>query len=314
MIPVYQGGAALLECLSSVEASSPAPDWTVVVDNASTDGAVEDVVRRYPWVEVIRNPENRGFGMACNQGIERTFELGADYILLLNQDARLEPGTLASMVSLAQSEPRAAAVGCRTLSPPVGVGAPTLLYAGSWKTWLPLWQRIPGIGQPAEAAPSEPCMVHYVWGHAMLLRAAAVRSVGSFDPGFFMYYEDLDLCDRLQSAGWTAWSDNRVVVWHAVPDAGRSKQSESWRWQMKSESSRIFYRRRHGRLGADLLWILTGFREAIHLAGHARWPALRHLLHAIWLVLQGAPPARPPFALPTRTQLGGVATPPQDCR
>lgn len=288
VIPAYEGGPDLPACLASIAASSLQPSAVVVVDNASTDGSVEAAQRRFPGIDVIGNATNRGFGAACNQGIERALERGDDFVLLLNQDALLEAETLASMVALAADRPRAGVVGAKTLSPRRAPdGAPILLYDGAWRSRLPLWQRIPGIGRSSREAGSAPRRVDYVWGHGMLLRSEALRAVGAFDPGFFMYFEDLDLCRRMQAAGWEIWCDSRAVMWHAVADGARATRSETWRWQMKMTSARHFHRKHYGRKEADLLWVLTAAREAVSLVRNGHGAAAGHLLQAWWKVARG---------------------------
>ena len=127
----------------------------------------------------------------------------------------------------------------------------------------------------------------------MLLRGAALREVGAFDPGYFMYYEDLDLCWRFQKAGWQNWCDSRAVTWHHIENASRSVSSERWRWQMKATSKRHFYRKHAKWYAADLLWLLTCSREMIHLLGNRYWTASWHLLRAVFRVACGFPEARP---------------------
>jgi len=285
VIPAYEGGQDLLDCLASVMAGELRPAAVVVVDNASTDGSVEQAHRRYPAIEVVRNVANRGFGAACNQGIERALARGHEFVLLLNQDALLEPATLGSMVALAAAHPRAGVVGAKTLSPRLAPdGAPILLYNGAWRSRLPLWQRIPGIGRSSRAASAVPLEVDYVWGHGMLLRSRALEQVGAFDPGFFMYFEDLDLCRRVQAAGWEIWCDSRAVIRHAVADGARATTSEPWRWEMKVTSARHFYRKYDAPHRADVLWALTAMREAASLLRNGHASAARHLLQALWKV------------------------------
>jgi N-acetylglucosaminyl-diphospho-decaprenol L-rhamnosyltransferase len=295
VIPAYQGGEPLVECLATVEASEPPPDWVCVVDNASRDGSIERASQRFPRVEFVRNASNLGFGAACNHGLEQAIARDATFVLLLNQDAALEPTTLASMVSLARQQPRAGAIGCLTLAPPTAAGAPPrVLYNGAWKRWLALWQRIPGIGREHSPGDQHVREVDFVWGHAMLLRSSALREVGLFDRRFFMYMEDLDLCDRLQRAGWQIWCDSRTVCWHAIADSARGGNSDDWRWQMKLESIRVYYRKRHSKWLADLLWLLTALRECVSLLADGHWRASGHVLLGMGRCAWGTPPARPP--------------------
>lgn len=283
VIPAYQGGTDLLACLASVAASRPAPDAVWLVDNASRDGSIEAAMARFPDVQLLRHSANLGFGAACNQGLQRAWAAGCDFALLLNQDATLEPGALASLLDCAAAHPHAGIIGAKTLSPELAPdGTPLLLYAGAWRTRLPLWQRIPGIGGSSRNLDPTPIQVDYVWGHAMLLRRQTIEQVGAFDPGFFMYFEDLDLCRRAAEHGWEIWCDNRAVAWHAIEDGSRARGSSLLRWRWKQASARYFHRKHYPRLTADLLWAMTMLREAVSLLRHRHFVAAAHLVRA-WL-------------------------------
>jgi GT2 family glycosyltransferase len=282
VIPAFEGGAALHACLNSVVRLPQESLQAIVVDNASTDGSVDSAEESFPEIIFLRNKKNRGFGKACNQGISLAMERGADLVLLLNQDAQLDGQSLSSMLELADRIPKAAAIGCRTYSgDPEHPEEARLLYCGAWKSWLPLWQRVPGIGQPFSRTSDPPMQVDYVWGHTMMLRCAALREVGSFDPGFFMYYEDLELCERLKKNGWQIWCDTQAVSWHRIDDPSRAGKSELWRWQLKQESCRHCYRLQSYRLPSDMLWLFTAAREGVSLLRNGYLRAAGHLLIAV---------------------------------
>lgn len=281
VIPAYQGGQELLEAVASIWASHWRPEEVIVVDNGSEDGSIEALRDRFPDVRLLCHGSNLGFGAACNRGLELARRLGHRFTLLLNQDARLDQDTLGSLLELACRQPRAAAIGCLTLSSHSrSEGLSRILYNGSWRRWLPTWQRLQDLGGSAASAERQPRQVDYVWGHAMLLRLEALSEPGPFDPGFFMYYEDLDLCWRLQQAGWEIWCDSRVVVWHRQSDPARAQASCLRRWQMKAASSRYFYRKRHRRMPADALWLLHNLRELMPLVLAGHWAAVGHIARA----------------------------------
>jgi GT2 family glycosyltransferase len=131
----------------------------------------------------------------------------------------------------------------------------------------------------------------------MLLNCQALESVGQFDPRYFMYYEDLDLCWRLEQAGWELWCDSRAVIQHAMEDGARARQSQLWRWRMKASSSRYFYRKRHRRPWADGQWLLASMVEGYWLVrgGHGR--AMAHLLQATWEEISNSGTPRMPSPL-----------------
>jgi N-acetylglucosaminyl-diphospho-decaprenol L-rhamnosyltransferase len=289
VIPAHRGGTALLEAIGSLVAGELMPDWIVVVDNARDDDSVDRAVAAFPAIETVRNGRNLGFGRACNQGIERLRARGAEFIFLLNQDATVDPGTLQSLRSLARSHPRAAAIGPKTISSVAFEGErPILLYNGSWRTALPLWQRVPGVDRVEHSSDLQPVEVDFAWGHAMLLRGPALDEVGTFDPAFFMYYEDLDLCDRLRSAGWQIWCDRRAIARHAIADPSRAERSELQRWRWKRESGRHYCRKRWSWPLADALWLASTGRELASLCRRRKWTAAVQLVRA----MAGDRPAR----------------------
>jgi N-acetylglucosaminyl-diphospho-decaprenol L-rhamnosyltransferase len=293
VIPSFQGGDSLLECLGTLAKSSYPPQCTIVIDNASTDGSVEAAMQTFPNVEFYVNDENEGFGASCNRGMQIGLDRDVDYIFLLNQDALLEVETLESLVSLAQRIPKAGALGPKTLclamshTSSSSVRTPKLHYNGAYRTWLPLWQRIPGYGKPDNPSDNQPRQVDYLWGHAMLLRSDALREVGLFDPGFFMYCEDLDLCLRLQRAGWQTWCDSAALTWHGLDDEAKKEKSEPWRWYLKQSSSHYFYHKTYRPWHAQVLWLLTALRESISLARHRQWKSVCDLFGAVWKILIG---------------------------
>jgi len=285
VIPVYRAGPELLDAIASVLGGTLAPAWIILVDNASGLDEVDRAAAAFPAIEVVRNDENLGFGQACNQGIGRLRERGAEFVLLLNQDATLAPDALASLVALAEARPRAAAIGPKTLSSVTVDGAvPVVLYDGAFRTAFPLWQRLPGIGQPDRAGDDRPLRVDFVWGHAMLLRVAALAEVGDFDPAFFMYCEDLDLCDRVRRAGWEVWCDRRAIARHAIDDPSRASKSELRRWRWKQASGRHFCRARWRWPLADAIWLASTCRELANLCRRGHGRAAGHLVRATWEV------------------------------
>ena len=281
VIPAYQGGDRLLDCIRSLQASTCTSMKILIVDNASTDGSIENVEQLFASVEVMRNPENAGFGAACNRGIEVAMQRQDSYVLLINQDTTVAPRMVEQLVDFADQSPQAGVVGPKTLSTrPMPDGSPRLLYAGAWRTWLPLWQRIPDTGFADSEKPPPPIQVDYVWGHGMLLKVAALRMVGTFDPGFFMYYEDIDLCQRMTQAGWQAWCVPDAIMWHDITDGARASKSDSWRWTQKVESILHFYHQRSSFPKAIFLSYATIGRESISLVRHRHLSALIHLLSA----------------------------------
>lgn len=289
----YNDGASVVRCVESLRAST-VPVEILVVDNASSDGAPALIRTRCPECALIVNERNLGFGAGCNVGIDAALARGAEFVLLLNQDTTVAPGTVGALVTSMDAHPRAGVIGPKTWSgTPCPDGRPRILYAGAWRTTLPLGQRLPGIEQPDDGRYDGAAEVDFVWGHGMMLRAAALRQVGAFDPAFFMYYEDLDLCRRLKAAGYEAWYEPAGVMWHDIADGARATQSEAWRWEQKVRSVGVFHRKYHGSAAAAGLTALTVLADLRMLARNRSWTAIRQLLSAYLRQLAGARPAAP---------------------
>jgi hypothetical protein len=289
----FNDGLSVVRCVESLRAST-APVEIVVVDNASSDGAPELIRRDCPGSTLLVNERNLGFGAGCNVGIEAALARGAEFVLLLNQDTTVAPDAVERLVAAMDAHPRAAVIGPKTWSgTPLPDGRQRILYAGAWRERLPLSQRLPGIEQPDDGRYDRAAAVDFVWGHGMMLRAAALRSVGAFDPAFFMYYEDLDLCRRLTSAGYEARYEPAATMWHDIVDGARATRSEAWRWEQKVRSVRVFHRKYYGAVAAAGLTALTVLADVRMLARNRSWTAIRQLLSAYGRQLAGAQAAVP---------------------
>lgn len=153
----------------------------VVVDNASSDDTAAQVARHLPRARWLALGRNLGFGAANNRGLA---EAGTEFVLLLNPDCVVEPGAIEALVAAADRFPEAAAVAPQLLD---RQGRPDVSYRWRSDRWA---SRGPGADGPA--------CVGFASGACLLIRTAAMRRIGGFDETFFLYYEDDDLCIRLQ--------------------------------------------------------------------------------------------------------------------
>jgi GT2 family glycosyltransferase len=266
IIITYNGSKYIINLLNSIFQSSFNSFTVLLVDNDSKDNTIIDVKKNFPTCKIIENKSNIGFAGGCNIGLKKAIEDSAEFILILNQDCLVQKNTLSNLIVSAQNKPAAGVLGPKTWffhSPKEG--RPRILYAGAWRLVLPLVQRVPGIGKYDDGKYDQSVPVNYVWGHGMFLRASALQVVGLFDPEFFMYYEDLDLCRRMEKAGYEVWYEPSAVMWHGVPDAARGSESEGWRWENKCRSIHIFHRKYYGPVIARILDSLTLLSEIIRL-------------------------------------------------
>lgn len=216
----WNGKRLLPACLAALATTAyPAGRWeTVVVDNASTDGSLEDAVAAFPWITTWRNPANWGFARGYLAAVAAA---PGPYVVLLNSDTRVRPGWLRALVDAAESDPRLGAASAKLIFPPDSPNAGRIQNAGG------LLLR-DGSGRDRGTAVRDGRVEHepdrgqydrqeevfYFNGAAALLRKAALADAGSLDPRYFMYYEDLDLSWRLRLRAWKVLYVPDAVVEH----------------------------------------------------------------------------------------------------
>lgn len=208
VIPNLNGERLLEPCLRALARSSLAATEVIVVDNGSTDRSLAVVTATLPSARVIANERNLGFATASNQGA-RAAE--GRYVLFLNSDVVVSERCLEELVAWAEREPDAAAWQPKLL----GASGETWDSAGSYFTQTGfLWHA--GLGaRGAELYPA-PRDVFSVKGACMLVRRDDFAAVGGFDDAFFAYFEETDLCWRLQLAGWRVRYVPAAPAYHRV--------------------------------------------------------------------------------------------------
>jgi N-acetylglucosaminyl-diphospho-decaprenol L-rhamnosyltransferase len=217
VVVTYSPGESLGVLLSSLSKATLAPYEVVLADNGSTDGVPERAAAD-PAVTLVHTGSNVGYGRAANVGAE---DAQAPWLLIINPDVRFcDPGALDELLAAAERWPQAAAFGPAIVTPdgqlyPSARALPSLgrgighALAGWWwpsNPWTAAYRK--ESGAPVEGE------VGWLSGSALLVRRAAFAAVGGFDPRYFMYFEDVDLCDRLGRAGWSCVYVPTAVVEH----------------------------------------------------------------------------------------------------
>ena len=213
--------APLLErCLVTVESAlgEMGGGQAIVVENASSDDSAARVRQNFPAVRLVENAENVGFGAACNQVL---WAAESDAVLFLNPDAELREGALPALAEALERRPAAALCGPRLVFPddrpqPSRRRFPTLpalLLESTPFEWRgPRWPALAAYYR--DDARSGATREDWLSGGCLLGRTTALCSVGGFDPAFFMYFEEVDVCRRLVGRGWETWYVPEAVVAH----------------------------------------------------------------------------------------------------
>jgi GT2 family glycosyltransferase len=215
------------------------------------------VESEFPEVCVLRSEVNLGFGAANNLAIERA---QAKYIVLLNSDAFLCPDSLKLSVQLMDQHPDVGLSGGRLVGRDYSWQPSARMFPSVFSDFLVMSglahkfrkSRFFGRGDRTWADPMEPCEVDWVPGAYSIIRADALRKAGLFDPNFFLYCEEVDLCLRIKNSGYKIMYWPQIVVIHIGGESSRQIQSleisstgaQLVRWRMRS--TLLYYRKHHG--------------------------------------------------------------------
>jgi len=248
----------LAQCLQSVYDTVNGLDFEViVVDNASADGSVAMVRQRFPRVRVVANGENVGFVRANNQALPHC---QGRYVLLLNSDTQVLPGSLSRTVRFMDAHPKAGIVGVQLLNPDGTFQASYTPFPTLWREFLILsglgrWlvrPTFPSYGSQVERGAQR--IAGYLEGAYLMARREAVDEVGGLDERIFMYAEDVDWCYRFHQAGWEVWYLPDAPIVHY---GGQSSKKRGGRMEAELYRSRVyFFRKNYGRFAAMCLKVL----------------------------------------------------------
>jgi len=209
--------ALTVACLASLPAAATGLTWDAwVVDNASADDSVAEIRRRFPEVHLVANTANEGFAAANNRAIRAS---AGRYVLLLNSDTVMAPGSLEHLVRFADGRAGAGVVGPRLLNPDGSLQSGPTPFPSLWTEFLSvsgIGRRIAFRGYPSRGPRRSGTAQRtgYVMGACMLARRQAIDDVGVLDEGYFMYSEEPDWCWRMHQRGWETWYTPDAAVTH----------------------------------------------------------------------------------------------------
>lgn len=275
-----------LACIRSVEQLREATR-IIVVDNGSDDGSVEYLAQHAPNIELLVMPQNYGFGRACNAAIKHALQdPQCEYILLLNNDAVIEPAAVAALRAAAEQNPQAGILGCKMYYHDC---PDTFWYAGARRRRYVLAAADTGRGCIDRGQFDARHEVDYVFGAAMFIRRAVFEAIGYFDEQFFLYLEDLDFCLTAQQSGFSIRFVPDAHIWHSVSASTRHDPGMRRYYMVKST---ILFLQKHTTPPSFLLvllfWSLVYMRVLLSdlLQGHSAvvqhyWSGLVHGLQEV---------------------------------
>jgi len=259
----------LRECLESVVRESAGLRVEIlVVDNASSDGSPEMVEQEFPQARILRSEVNLGFGAANNVALR---EARGRYFVLLNSDAFFQPQSLERAIRHMDTTPGCGLAGGRLIGRDGSWQPSSRSFHSILNDFIVLTglayrfpkSRLFGRFDRTWADQDKAAPVDWVPGAFSIIRPSALARTGLFDPDFFLYYEEVDLCRRIQSAGFQVWYWPDVVIVHIGGESSRQlktlefsqRSAQVVLWRMRST---LLYARKHHGAGAHLnRWMET---------------------------------------------------------
>lgn len=241
-------------CLQSVLRMSYPNFSVLLIDNGSTDGSAEHLrPLASDRVSLIELPTNTGFTGGSNLAFRHALEHGDDFVWLLNNDALTNCCTLASLIRVAQADPRIGLVSPRIAS--LQNPQKHLNLGGLFRPEIPTFQLTRDIDRATEWARTDPGHI-LVMGTALLVRTSLLRQIGLFDDRLFAYWEDTDLSLRATRAGFRNAVDFGSVVLHQEKDAtlaANDLKPHYWYYMARNET-RFWRKHVRGLALAKALW------------------------------------------------------------
>ncbi len=224
----YKSEDCLFLCLKSVYDSIDGMNFGVLIYDNSPDDKMGKISKAFPQVKIIRNDANIGFAAAVNKGLKKS---NAPYVMLLNPDTVVEKGTLNTLCSYLDNEPRVGVVGPKILNsdgsiqgsarsfptPMTGLFGRTSFFSRIFPNNKFTRKNIL-VGNDNL---KNPLRVDWVSGACMVVRRSAFNKVGLLDEQFFMYWEDADWCRRMSQNGWLVKYLPNAMVLHLVGKSSR---------------------------------------------------------------------------------------------
>jgi len=209
----YNNDKDTVECVNSVKMLDY-PDFEIIlVDNGSSDGSYEKLKERFGNLMFIRNPKNLGFAEGNNVGIRQALANSADYVLVLNNDTIIDKNFLNEMLAASKRHPKALIFGPKIY---FADDQKKLWYAGGKINRLTGLPYHIGENKMDNGQYDNEREVEFVTGCAMFIKTELFDSIGFFDPDYFCFCEDADLCFRARKRGTRLVYVPSSILWHKI--------------------------------------------------------------------------------------------------
>jgi GT2 family glycosyltransferase len=231
-------------CLTSVKNLGYPNFRTLLVDNGSDTLDGDLLKQEFNEIELLRLDSNRGFSGGCNAGIAYSLEHGGDFVWVLNNDTEVRNDSLSLLVEAASNNKKAAALAAAVLDSVPETSSKTVANDKSANE-----KTIPGRGiidfrraksLLREPPGDDPTECEWLAASNLLLRAEAIKGEMVFDDRYFLYFEDTELCYRLNLKGWKCLLVPRARIEHAG-GASTTDNLQHWRSYYYTRNRLLFF-------------------------------------------------------------------------
>ncbi len=239
----------------------------IVVDTASSDDSVATLRREYPWVSPEALTSNVGYGAAANRGVANCTDR---YVLLLNADTVVVTGAVASLEQYLRDHPKVGVAGPRLLNTDGTIQHSCFPFPGTLRWCVDNDGIAPWLGRLAPLQRSllriwderQSRKVPWVKGAAFIVRRDAFDAVGGFDESYFMYFEETDLCRRLERQGWEVhFTPDASIIHHGGSSAARQRTAMTVQLVLSMRRFCSYhYSATHATSVAAAMWLVTAIR------------------------------------------------------
>ncbi|HRS22661.1 MAG TPA: glycosyltransferase family 2 protein [Candidatus Woesebacteria bacterium] len=261
IIVTWNTAPITLECLKTIHQylSDKLSFEVIVVDNASTDNTILEIKN---WsasrrIKIINNPQNYGFARACNIGARKAKGI---YLLFLNSDMKLIDSSLVKMVEYIKNHSRIGIIGPKFLNPdltPQGSVFPPQTAINAFKEYI---LGIKNAYSKYVPTTNQPIPVWSISGGALIIKKELFFQAKGWNEKYFMYFEDLDLCQTIRQLGYLVIFYPRCSLIHAHGQSGKNLTPAKDQWRRLIPSSIKF----HGKINHYLINIIIWLGQKIH--------------------------------------------------
>ena len=260
IISAYNSTKDLETCLESIRRFSADCDpEVIVVDNNSPDRSCLQLQDKFPWVHFFFLDSNKGFGAANNYGLDQA---SGEYILFLNPDTVFSEDSFSVGANYMDVHPSVGALSFMMLWPD---GSPQYCYNKfpavreellvTFYLDVAAHRRLVRRDYEGQLSKGIPLNVDWVAGACLMTRRSVLNKVGRFDESFFVFFEDIDLCHRIRSAGWEIHYIPQTRITH-IGGASTGVNSFFLVYQ-RNRSKYIYFRKQFGLMSRMLVFFLA---------------------------------------------------------